>query len=119
MRRGVPIVLTAVVVVLFILCMGPFLVPVPPLEATVPPEQLADPDSRFVEVNGLQVHYKTTGQAEPTLVLLHGFGASVFSWREVMLNTHKGGYHGISHPGTNRRAGLLSVFGHDVVWRRR
>jgi hypothetical protein len=34
---------------------GPFLVPVPPLEGTVPPKQWADPDSHFVEVNGIQV----------------------------------------------------------------
>jgi pimeloyl-ACP methyl ester carboxylesterase len=71
-------------VLLLVLLIGPFLVPIPPLEDTVPPEQLADPDSRFVEVNDLRVHYKTTGEGEPTLLLLHGFGASVFSWREVM-----------------------------------
>ena len=63
---------------------GPFLIPVPPLKDTVPPRQLADPDSRFVEVNGLQVHYKQAGQGEPALILLHGFGASVFSWQTVM-----------------------------------
>ncbi len=63
---------------------GPFLVPIPPLEGTLPPEQLADAASRFSEVNGLKVHYKTAGQGEPVLVLLHGFGASVFSWREVI-----------------------------------
>lgn len=62
----------------------PLLIPVPPLEGTLPPEQLADPDSRFVSVNGLAVHYKEQGEGEPALVLLHGFGASLFSWREVM-----------------------------------
>jgi pimeloyl-ACP methyl ester carboxylesterase len=45
---------------------------------------LADADSRFVEVDGLKVHYKQAGQGEPVLVLLHGFGASLFSWHEVM-----------------------------------
>ncbi|MGQ9717156.1 MAG: alpha/beta fold hydrolase [Anaerolineae bacterium] len=69
---------------LLLLLVGPFLVPVPPLEGTVPPEQLADPDSRFVEVNGISVHYKMAGEGEPALILLHGFGASTFSWREVM-----------------------------------
>lgn len=69
---------------LLLLLVGPFLVPVPPLEGTVPPEQLADPDSRFVEVNGIAVHYKMAGEGEPALILLHGFGASTFSWREVM-----------------------------------
>jgi pimeloyl-ACP methyl ester carboxylesterase len=51
---------------------------------TVPTERLADPDSLFVDVGGLQVHYKIEGQDERTLVLLHGFAASVFSWRKVM-----------------------------------
>jgi pimeloyl-ACP methyl ester carboxylesterase len=63
---------------------GPFVVPVPPLEGTVPVEELTDPESRFVEVNGLTVHYRRAGEAEPALVLLHGFGASTFSWREVI-----------------------------------
>ncbi|MBM4467524.1 MAG: alpha/beta hydrolase [Chloroflexi bacterium] len=84
MKRWVRIVLIVIIVLLLILLVAPLLVPVPPLEDTVPPPQLADPDSRFVDVNGLQVHYKIAGQGEPTLVLLHGFGASVFSWREVM-----------------------------------
>jgi len=79
--RGLLIALGALLLILFI---GPLLVPVPPLEGTVPPEQLADPDSRFVEVNGITVHYKIAGSGEPVFLLLHGFGASTFSWREVM-----------------------------------
>ena len=61
MRLWVRVLLTAVVVVLPILLIGPFLVPMPPLEGTVPPEQLADPDSLFMEVNGLQVPCKIAG----------------------------------------------------------
>ena len=63
---------------------GPFLVPVPPVGNTRPISELVDSDSRFVEVNGLKVHYKQAGQGEPYIILLHGFGASQFSWREVM-----------------------------------
>ncbi|NWG32820.1 MAG: alpha/beta hydrolase [Chloroflexi bacterium] len=74
---------TVLSVLLILILVGPFLVPVPPLENTVPVEQLTDPDSRFIEVNGINVHYKTYGQGEPTFILLHGFGASLFSWREV------------------------------------
>ncbi len=84
MNRFVRIVLILIALILLLLLVGPFLIPVPPLEDTVPPDQLADPDSLFADVNGLQVHYKLTGQGEPVLVLLHGFAASVFSWREVM-----------------------------------
>ena len=73
-----------IVVLLLLGLVRPFLIPLPALPDTVPPEALADPDSRFVEVNGLQVHYKMAGEGGPALVLLHGFAASVFSWREVM-----------------------------------
>lgn len=70
-------------IILLILTIVPFLIPVPPLEGTVPAEQLADADSKFIKVNGLNVHYKTYGEGEPVFILLHGFGASLFSWHEV------------------------------------
>jgi len=70
-------------IILLLLLVVPFLIPVPPLENTVPAEQLTDPDSKFIEVNGVNVHYKTYGQGELTFILLHGFGASLFSWHEV------------------------------------
>ncbi|MCX7855395.1 MAG: alpha/beta hydrolase [Anaerolineae bacterium] len=76
--------LIALGILLLLLLVGPFLVPVPPLEGTVPPEQLADPDSRFMEVNGITVHYKMAGSGRPAFLLLHGFAASTFSWREVI-----------------------------------
>lgn len=66
-----------------LLLIGPLLYPLPPLEGTVPERDLADPDSRFAEINGLTVHYKETGQGEPVFILLHGFGSSEFSWRDV------------------------------------
>ena len=62
----------------------PLLVPVPPLTDTVSAETLADDDSIFIDVNGLNVHYKMMGEGEPTFILLHGFGASLFSWHAVM-----------------------------------
>jgi pimeloyl-ACP methyl ester carboxylesterase len=71
-------------VVVAILLIGPFLYPVPPLTGTVDESELADPESKFVEINGLSVQYKEMGQGEPVFILLHGFGASEYSWREVM-----------------------------------
>lgn len=70
--------------VVALLLFGPFLVPVPPLEGTVPPRELADGDSRFVTVEGIDIHYKEEGTGPRAIVLLHGFGASTFSWRELM-----------------------------------
>ncbi len=72
------------IVLILVLAIGPFLVPVPALENTKTIEQLADADSQFIELNGINVHYKKWGEGEPTFILLHGFGASLFSWREVV-----------------------------------
>jgi pimeloyl-ACP methyl ester carboxylesterase len=84
MKKGWKIALFIVVGLVVLLLVGPFLVPVPPLKGTQPPESLADPDSRFLEINSVTVHYKIMGAGEPVFILLHGFGASTFSWREVM-----------------------------------
>jgi pimeloyl-ACP methyl ester carboxylesterase len=72
-----------ILVVLFMVVVLPLIAPIPPLFDTKPAADLADADSRFVEVNGLTVHYKRFGDGEPAIILLHGFGASTFSWREV------------------------------------
>lgn len=73
---------------LLLLIVGPLLVPVPPLTGVQPPRQLADGQSRFVDVplgsDRLEVHYKEAGEGEPALLLLHGFGASLFSWHVVL-----------------------------------
>lgn len=74
----------AMLVVVVLAAVVPFLIPVPPLTNTRPAAELADADSRFIDVNGLEVHYKQAGAGETTYILLHGFGASTFSWREVM-----------------------------------
>lgn len=54
---------------------------------TLPPEQLADPDSRFISIDGIRVHYKQTGSNPdaPAVLLLHGFNGSVFNWCESSL----------------------------------
>ncbi len=88
MKRTSRVILIILVALVVLVVAGPFLVPVPPLDS-VPAEELAYPDSRFIElsfdgVQNLTVHYEEQGQGERTFVLLHGFAASSFSWREVM-----------------------------------
>ncbi len=75
--------LIVVGILIALLLIGPFLIPIRPLEGTVAPQELAEPPSQFIEVEGIQVHYQSYGQGEPTFLLLHGFGASLYSWREV------------------------------------
>jgi pimeloyl-ACP methyl ester carboxylesterase len=73
-----------VMVLLLVILLGPLLVTVPPLTDTVAADTLAAPDGHYVNINALNVYYKAAGQGQPTFILLHGFGASLFSWREVM-----------------------------------
>ncbi|MEZ5044284.1 MAG: alpha/beta hydrolase [Saprospiraceae bacterium] len=44
-------------------------------------EKYAYPDSRFVKIEEMEVHYRKTGSG-PNLVLLHGTGASLHTWEE-------------------------------------
>lgn len=84
MKKALLIILAILGLLLLLFAVVPFLVPVPALQGTVPVQSLADPDSQFVDVAGLTVHYKLSGEGDPKLVLLHGFAASTFSWHRVM-----------------------------------
>jgi len=85
------LVAIAVAGIVAALVLVPLAWPVPPLEDTVSPESLADSDARFIEIDGLSVHCKAWGfpssndlpGVDTAFLLLHGFGASVFSWQTV------------------------------------
>ena len=53
-------------------------VSVKPLE-----EVEVDPDENRVLIHDTAVHIEQSGQGEPVL-LIHGFGASAYTWRKVM-----------------------------------
>lgn len=57
---------------------------VTPQERPLEVADLVDSDSEFHSIHGLRVHVKRAGEGRPVLVLLHGFSASMFSWRKVM-----------------------------------
>jgi pimeloyl-ACP methyl ester carboxylesterase len=55
-------------------------------KGTLTEQELAGKHSKFVELNGIQVHYEfSKGKNNKTLVvLLHGFGANTFSFRHLL-----------------------------------
>lgn len=83
MKKALTILGYILVTILILLAVVPLIVPIPPAPDTKPVSELADTDSQFVEVNSIHVHYKQYGSGDPVMILLHGFGASTFSWREV------------------------------------
>jgi pimeloyl-ACP methyl ester carboxylesterase len=53
--------------------------------------------SRFVEVDGVRVHYQAAGdERAPTLLLVHGFLASNFIWRDVLVPLAAQGFHTVA-----------------------
>ncbi len=85
MRINRPILLS----VLLLLLVGPFLIPVN-TSGTLTKEEAASSlwgdRSQFVELAGHEVHYVTSGDPDSKrlIVLLHGFGASAFSYKDVL-----------------------------------
>jgi len=83
-KKNLRILGIILLVLLALFLIGPFLVPVPDLQGLQPTRSLADADSKFIEIEGVEVHYKVQGQGEPLYVLLHGFGSSLYTWNKVM-----------------------------------
>lgn len=49
--------------------------------------------SRFVEVEGVKVHYQEAGPTDaPAIILIHGFTASTLVWSEVLLPIAESGF---------------------------
>jgi pimeloyl-ACP methyl ester carboxylesterase len=81
------------ILVILILAVGPFLVPVQPLEGLSPAQQLATGESKFITIpftgtDGLDIHYmmddSNASDEAPTFVLLHGSNFNAYTWTEVM-----------------------------------
>lgn len=65
---------------------------------SVPPEDLADENGAFVTIDGVQVYYVEAGDpAAPTVMLLHGFGGSTFTWRDTVPALVEAGYHVVAY----------------------
>jgi pimeloyl-ACP methyl ester carboxylesterase len=72
-----------------VLLVGPFLIPVNSsgtLTKEAAAEEVWGSQSQFVELAGQDVHYVTAGSpsSKRLIVLLHGFGASAFSYKDVL-----------------------------------
>ena len=82
--NGKKVIGYTVAVLIIGIVLGPMLVPIPELEDVVPVAELAGESGDFLDVRGVNVYYQQQGSGPTAIVLLHGFGASVFSWREVI-----------------------------------
>jgi len=87
--------LRLVVLLLIIIFVVPFLIPTPTMG--VDPATFADADGRFITVSGLQTYVRESGDpAGVPVLLLHGWGASTFSWRDTLPALADAGYRVIA-----------------------
>ncbi|MBL8045797.1 MAG: alpha/beta fold hydrolase [Anaerolineales bacterium] len=76
------ILLSILGVVAFVALLLPYLIPLPP-QANLDAQALAPAEGRFITVNGIRTFIQEFGPAEgEPVVLIHGFGASTFMWRD-------------------------------------
>jgi pimeloyl-ACP methyl ester carboxylesterase len=80
----IKVTLAILLALLFLLVLGPLLIPVSRLQNTVDARQLADADSRFADLGGVSVHYKLNGDGERNFVLLHGSSTGLVTWQQVV-----------------------------------
>ncbi|MBK8025872.1 MAG: alpha/beta hydrolase [Chloroflexi bacterium] len=88
-------ILGILLVLVFLLFVLPLLIPLPPVG--VEAESLADPDGRFIEVDGMSTYLQEQGdESAPVVLLLHGWAASTVSWRETIAPVAEAGYRVIA-----------------------
>ena len=81
-------ILLLIVLVVVVL---PLLIPLPPVG--VDAATFADSDGYFITVDGLSTYVLEKGdKAAPPIILLHGWGASTFTWRDQMTPLADAGY---------------------------
>lgn len=49
----------------------------------VPPQTFAEKDSKFIEIDGINIHYKEYGSGDTVLFMLHGMLGNVSSWNSI------------------------------------
>ena len=81
------------ILVILLVLVGPFLIPITPLEGLASAQQVATNESKFITIpfpgtDGIDIHHlsndaNATDEA-PTFVLLHGSNFNSYTWTEVV-----------------------------------
>lgn len=86
-------IIAVIVGILIILSALPYILIVPSSEYRTA-EQLADQNSSFKIIDGVQIHYKVYGDpVNPAVILIHGFGGSTFTWRKTLPFLQENNYY--------------------------
>jgi len=82
-HRVLAILSYIVLAFLFLVCVVPYLIPLGQSQAEISPDDLISEHGRFLDIDGVDIYVEEQNpeSAQGTIVFLHGFGGSTFSWR--------------------------------------
>jgi pimeloyl-ACP methyl ester carboxylesterase len=68
---------------LFFVCVLPYLIPLGETQAEIPVDELVGEHGRFLDIDGVSIYVEERNpeSTQETIVFIHGFGGSTFSWR--------------------------------------
>ncbi len=95
-ERGVVLLLKGVASLVVAVVVASYLVPLPP-SPDRDPSSFLPPSARLVTVDGERTAVVEAGPPDgPSVVLIHGFGGSTFSWRLTIPALAAAGYHAVA-----------------------
>jgi len=82
-HRALAILSYIVVAFLFLVCVIPYLIPLGESQVEISPDDLIGNHGRFLDIDGVHIYIEEQNpeSAKGTIVFIHGFGGSTFSWR--------------------------------------
>jgi len=82
-HRALRILSYAILALLFLVCVVPYLIPLGETQAEISPDDLIGEHGRFFDIDGVSIYVEEQNPESPqaTIVFIHGFGGSTFSWR--------------------------------------
>jgi pimeloyl-ACP methyl ester carboxylesterase len=61
------------------------------------PQELADANGQFADIEGVSLYYVAHGEPEnPAVILIHGFGGSTFTWRDNLQAIADAGFYALA-----------------------
>lgn len=97
-HRALRILSYIVLAFLFLLCALPYLIPLGEPQAEISPDDLVGEHARFLDIDGVSIYVEEHNpeSTQATLVFIHGFGGSTFSWRHNVPFFASQGYRVVS-----------------------
>jgi pimeloyl-ACP methyl ester carboxylesterase len=73
----------AVLALLFVFCVVPYVIPLGEPQVEMSPDELVSEHGQFLDIDGVRIYVEeqNADSAQATVVFIHGFGGSTFSWR--------------------------------------